>query len=76
MVAAPRPDPAHRHLPRAPGALGVKRKSVALYKGSLCDRGDVIPLAFTGFMRCPTAHRSAVKLVTNIATSMKWDMRS
>ena len=69
-------DPRYTHLPRVPSTLVVKRKSVALYKGRLCTRGDVVPLTVTGFMSSPTAHRSAVKIVLTLAASLHWSIRA
>ena len=45
----------------------VKRKSVGLYKGRLCARGDSIPLNHTSPKSSPTSHRCSVKLVFAIA---------
>ena len=54
----------------------MKRKSVDLYKGRLCTRGDVVPLTVTSFMSSPTAHRCGIKVLCTIATRLHWHVRA
>ena len=56
-------DPHYRHLTRVSSTLVFKRKSVDLYKGRLCTRGDVAPLTVASFTSIPTAHRSGVEIL-------------
>ena len=69
-------DPEYRHLARVHIALVVKRKSVDLYKGWLCARGDVAPLTVAGFMSSHTAHRCGIKLLCTISTRLHWRVRA
>ena len=69
-------DPRYRHLARVPSTLVAKRKSIDLYKGRLCTRGDVVPLTVTSFMSSPTAHRCGMKLLCTMATRLQWHVRA
>ena len=69
-------DPRYAKLPRVPSTLVIKRKTVDLYKGRLCTRGDVVPLSVTGFVSSPTVHRSSIKLICSLAVALKWNVRA
>ena len=69
-------DSRFRHLPRVQSTMIVKRKAVNHYKGSLCVRGDMIPLLDVGFISSPTVHRCGVKLLLSIATQCQWKIHS
>ena len=63
MVVVDSEDGKFRKIPRIQSAIVVKRKSVGLYTGRLCGRGDSIPPTHTSFSPSPTALRCAVKLI-------------
>ena len=69
-------DAKHRHLPRIPSTMVVKRKSPGLYKGRLCTTGDIVPLSVTGFVSSPTVRRSSIKIGCALAAALRWDIRA
>ena len=64
--------PQYRSITRVHSTLVVKRKSVGIYKGRLCIRGDTVPITQTAFVSSPTANRCGVKLICIISSQTKW----
>ena len=69
-------DPKYRGIARVRSTLVVKRKSVGVYKGRLCVRGDTVPIAQTAFASSPTANRCGVKIICLMASQSQWDVRA
>lgn len=71
-------DPEYRHLWRVPITRVVKRKSVDLYKCTLCTCGDVSPLTATSLMSRPTAHRCGIEILCTLASHfhLRWRVRA
>ena len=67
--------PQYRNMSRIPSTSVVKRKSSDLYKVRLCNRGDVVSLTVTSFMRSPTARRCGVKILRTISSHLRWHVR-
>ena len=69
-------DSRYCHLPRVFSTIIVKRKSIDLYKGRICTRGDLVPLANVAFVSSPTANRCCVRIVITIAPIMAWGIKA
>ena len=76
MVVVSLNDSRFKNIPKIYSTLVVKRKSVGVYKGRLCARGDSIPLTHTSFTSSPTVHRCGVKIMCMIAVLFSFQMRS
>ena len=61
---------------RHPCTLVAKRKSVGLYMGILCVRGDVSPLTVATFISSPMAHSCGIKILRTLATCLRWHVRA
>ena len=76
MVEVALNDSRFRSVPRIRSTLVVKRKSIGIYKGRLCARGDSAPLTHTPFTSSPTVHRCRTKLVIAVAAMGNFEIRS
>ena len=68
--------PQYRSITRVHSTLVVKRKSIGIYKGRLCIRGDTVPITQTAFVSSPTANRCGVKLICIIASQSLWKIHA
>ena len=76
MVEVHLRDSRFKNIPRIRATLVAKRKSVGIYKGRLCARGDSVPLTHTPFTSSPTVSRCGSKLVVMIAAMLNFDIHS
>ena len=76
MVEVALNDSRFRSVPRIRSTLVVKRKSIGIYKGRLCARGDSVPLTHTPFTSSPTVHRCGTKLVLTVAAMGNFEIHS
>ena len=76
MVEVALNDSRFRNVPRIRSTLVAKRKSIGIYKGRLCARGDSVPLTHTPLTSSPTVHRCGTKLVLTIAAMRSFEIHS
>ena len=69
-------DSRYRHLPRVFSTMIAKRKSIDLYKGRLCTRGDLAPLTNVAFVSSPTANRCCVRVLITLAMNLGWGIHA
>ena len=76
MIAIYLRDSRYLHLPKAFPTIIAKRKSIDLYKGRLCARGDLVPLANVAFVSSPAANRSCVRIVITLAVNLALEIKA
>ena len=76
MVEVALNDSRFRPIPKVRPTLAAERKSVGIYKGRLCSRGDSVPLTRTPFTSIPTTKRRGTQLVIIVAAFWNFGIRS
>ena len=69
-------DQRYVRLPKAFSKITAKIKSVDLYKGRLCTRGDLAPLTNVAFVSSSTSNRCCVRMVITLAVNLACDIKA